>query len=197
MRWTRNMASPAKQAIKVSAEARRAAFAQEYVANGADGSAAAITAGYAPASAAQQASRLLADKRVVAMIASLQRDAALAAGIRAKDVIDEIAIGAFADLTDYVTWDSGIVKLRPSAELDARKRRAVVSIKQGQWGIEIKLMDKLGALTKLGQHLGVLSGEGGDADAEKQAPMGFIVVPAKEIQSAIVIPRPPSDGDTD
>ena len=67
-----------------------------------------------------------------------------------------VAAIAFANGTDFATiTHNGLVRLTPTDEVPEEKKKAVASIKEGQYGTEIKLHDKVRALELLGKHLGV------------------------------------------
>ena len=71
-------------------------------------------------------------------------------------VLEELAAIAFANGTDFATiTHNGLVRLTPTDEVPEEKKKAVASIKEGQYGTEIKLHDKVRALELLGKHLGV------------------------------------------
>ena len=84
-------------------------------------------------------------------------------------VLRELAGIGFADILDYVAvTPEGELALRPTEEIPPQARAAVVGIKQGPRGIEIKLADKLSALEKLGRHMGLFDRRepGGIEDVE-------------------------------
>ena len=74
-------------------------------------------------------------------------------------VMRELCDIGFADITDYVevVSDDGEPKLRfrDTSDISPEKRAAIVAIKMGSKGIEIKLADKLSALEKLGRCFGL------------------------------------------
>jgi phage terminase small subunit len=78
-------------------------------------------------------------------------------------VIKELAAIGFANITNYAQVirqdDSTLVEIVPTDELTEDQKSAVSSIKGTQFGIEIKLNDKIRALELLGKHLGVFDGK--------------------------------------
>lgn len=134
---------------------RQKAFAEAYVRCGV-GAQAAREAGYSPKRADQQANKLLQHEKVMAYIKGLQAKASDDAGVSIKQVIDEYALIAFADLSEFVEWGPRGVRLKESNTLDAARRRAIVEVRESATGgLSIKLADKKGALDSLGKHLGM------------------------------------------
>ena len=62
---------------------------------------------------------------------------------------------AFARTTDYAEVKDGRVLLKNTENLNEQQIRAIAGIKDGKYGIEIKLNDKEKALELLGRHLGM------------------------------------------
>ena len=62
---------------------------------------------------------------------------------------------AFARATDYAEVIDGMVNIRDTEELTENQVRAIAGIKEGKFGIELKLNDKEKALELLGRHLGM------------------------------------------
>jgi phage terminase small subunit len=79
--------------------------------------------------------------------------------ITVERVLQELALIAFADLADFVTWTPTQVTVRDVAQVDAQKRRALAEVVQtvtrDGGTIRVKLHNKLDALEKLGKHLGL------------------------------------------
>ncbi len=117
---------------------------------------AAIDAGYSAKNAGKIGPALVGDSRIAAAIAQAMDKRAKRLDITADRVLEEIAAVAFAHMGDYATWNGQSVKLLDSKDVDPR---AVAEVKQtvNQFGnnVGIKLHDKLGALEKLGKHLGM------------------------------------------
>lgn len=74
-------------------------------------------------------------------------------------VLRELAAIGFARVTDYVQIRDGCVHLTQTDELSPDQKRAVASIREGRHGIEVKLYDKIRALEKIGEHLGMFDGK--------------------------------------
>ncbi len=115
-------------------------------------------------------------------------------GITADMVINELATIAFADFTHVVERplilnnsyvvdpDTGqirtykAVELIPTDKLTEDKRKAIASIKEGKYGIEVASCDKVRALELLGRHLGMFKDkvEITGLSEEKSKPDGII-----------------------
>ena len=70
-------------------------------------------------------------------------------------VIEELAAIAFARATDFAQIINGNVVLTDTKELSENQIKAIAGIKEGKFGIELKLNDKEKALELLGRHLGM------------------------------------------
>lgn len=88
-------------------------------------------------------------------------------------VLRELAAIGFSKTTDFVKIDEkGRVILTSTDALNEEQQRTVASIKEGKYGVELRIHDKLGALHLLGQHLGMFTGKGGQQ--EKTLDDGFL-----------------------
>lgn len=124
----------------------------------------AIDAGYSPKRASEFGYQLLHKPTVAAEIQRAMDKRAAKLEITAERVLEEIAAVAFAHMGQYAVWHDDTVSLTDSKEVDPR---AVAEVKQtvNQFGnnVGIKLHDKLGALEKLGKHLGMWKDDGASA----------------------------------
>ena len=130
-------------------------FVLAYLAGGFNATAAAIEAGYSPASARQIAAENLAKPAIVAAI-----EACLAeVGIGRQWVLSEIAALAHGVATDVLEWSKSGVKVRPSVALSREQAALVESVEQEatEFGprVKVKLRDKLAALNALARALGL------------------------------------------
>jgi phage terminase small subunit len=125
----------------------------------------------------KQSHQQLGKTRIQAALA--ERRAAL---IRTYDVtpervIAELALIAFSDMYDYVTWGPEGVTLRDSQTLDARARRVVGEVSQtitlAGGTVKFKLHSKVDALDKLARHLD-LYGDKAAMDAFGQGLMDLL-----------------------
>ena len=70
-------------------------------------------------------------------------------------VLEELAAIAFARATDYAEVKQDRVIIKDTADLTENQIKAIAGIKEGKFGIELKLNDKEKALELLGRHLGM------------------------------------------
>lgn len=126
-------------------------------------------AGYKPNRG--NAARLNAKESVRARISELQSAGAERTEVTVGQVITELARIGFADIRNAVEWGGVSVQLKDSNELDEATAAAISEVALTQSGLKIKLHDKLSALEKLGKHLGMFNGSGGDDEEAK--PMTF------------------------
>lgn len=158
--------------------AKQALFVREYLID-LNGKQAAIRAGYAPASAEVQASRLLSSAKVAAAVGAAQAKRSMRTEITQDMVIRELAKIGFADMRKLLKWtgnlpkmdmedaeDSGevtisvanFVQLFDSDELDDDIVGAISEISQTKDGaLKVKLHDKQAALVNIGRHLGMFA----------------------------------------
>lgn len=123
---------------------------------------AAIRAGYAISSAAQSGSRLMAKQQVKDAIAAAQNARADRLGITQDRVLQELALIAFANLKDIISvnaeGDTTVDLEGMSRNVAAALGEVSISTKGGKnktKTAKIRLSDKIGALEKLGKHLGM------------------------------------------
>ena len=115
------------------------------------------------------ASRLIADDKVALRVQEIQAAAAKRAEITIERTLLELAKIGYADIRKAVRWGEGIaikdadgneaisngVAMLDSAEIDDDTAAAIAEVAQTRDGIKIKFHDKLGALEKIGKHLGM------------------------------------------
>jgi len=156
---------------------RQRRFVEAYLAEP-DGKKAAIAAGYSAKSGTKQGIRLLRHPKVAAAIAEGQKRVSERTGVTAEQVVAELARIGFARITDLVAWRSNVrewaveenkdgeeevvvtitnqVQFVDSDKLPPELAAAIAEVTRSANGtIKIKMHDKVGALTKLGLHLGV------------------------------------------
>ena len=105
--------------------------------------------------AAQAGSRMLRNVKVAAYIQERMQERQKRTEITQDRVLQELAAIAFAKATDYAEVKDDCVKVKDTEELDEQQIRAIAGIKEGKFGIEVKLNDKEKALELLGRHLGM------------------------------------------
>lgn len=145
---------------KVSADTRRTAFVEAFIANGQNGTEAAIAAGFSPKTAGAQASRLLKDVKTQQLLADRRKVLAEKFELRTEDVLRELARIVYADprkafdangnLLPVSEWPDEVAAMIASIEVDEMKvDGAVVGLTK-----KVKLWDKNSAIDKAMKHLG-------------------------------------------
>lgn len=105
--------------------------------------------------AAAAAARMLRNVKVAAYIQERMQERQKRTEITQDRVLKELAAIAFAKATDYAEVKDGQVNIKDTANLDEQQIRAIAGIKEGKFGIEVKLNNKEQALELLGRHLGM------------------------------------------
>ena len=105
--------------------------------------------------AAQAGSRMLRNVKVERYIQERMQARQERTEITQDRVLEELAAIAFARTTDYAEVKDGRVLLKNTENLNEQQIRAIAGIKDGKYGIEIKLNDKEKAQELLGRHLGM------------------------------------------
>lgn len=133
-------------------------FVQEYLIDR-NATAAAIRAGYSRKTARAIGAENLTKPNIAAEIEKRSKRLVSKLEITQERVRQELAAIAFANGTDFaIITHNGLVRLTPTEDVPEEKRKAVASIKEGQYGTEIKLHDKVRALELLGKDLGMFGG---------------------------------------
>ena len=130
-------------------------FVDEYIVDQ-NATQAAIRAGYKEKTAYAIGVENLKKPQIFAEIAARLDKLLKETRVTQERVVHELAAIGFADITDYISVRGETVFIKDTSELTQAQRAAVASIKQGQYGIEIKLNDKLRAVELLAKHLGML-----------------------------------------
>lgn len=105
--------------------------------------------------AAAAAARLLRNVKVAEYIAERMEERQKRMEVTQDRVLRELSYIAFARVTDYAAIKGDSVKIKDTDELTDEQIRAIAGIKEGKFGIELKLNDKEKALELLGRHLGM------------------------------------------
>lgn len=150
-------------------------FCNEYLANNMNATKAYMTV-YGVGSenvAAASSAKLLRNAKVSEYLSSKQKVINDKVGIRQEDLAAELKKVAFTNITDFVTIedfvytvenpDTGederkaqrIVIIKETSEISPENIGAISGIKQGKYGIELTLHDKLRAIEMLGRHSGL------------------------------------------
>lgn len=109
--------------------------------------------------AANGSRNLLANPDVQAYIQARQAEIRKQTDITRERVLRELAAIGFSDVTDYIQVsgnENPNVIIRPTDDIPVEKRAALAGIKQGRYGIEIKLHDKLRALEQISRIMGYI-----------------------------------------
>lgn len=112
-------------------------------------------AGGARKSARTLGPRLLLTPRVAKAVAAAEDRRSVRTEITGDRVLQELGRIGFSDMTAFAAWDKKRVTLRNSQLLTEDQSRCVAEVSEGQLGVRIKLHDKVGALEKIGRHLGM------------------------------------------
>lgn len=128
---------------------------------------AAIRAGYSKKTAGQIAFYYFQKPHIQAEIQKRRARLQSKLEITQEKVLQELASIAFANGSDFAkVEDNDTVKMIPTSQLPADKLPAIAGIKAGQYGIEVKLHDKVKALELLGKYLGTFEGNGARSQTE-------------------------------
>ena len=100
-------------------------------------------------------SRMLTNANVASYIAERMEARQKRTEVTQDRVIEELAAIAFARAADFAQIVNGNVVLTDTADLTESQIKAIAGIKEGKFGIELKLNDKEKALELLGRHLGM------------------------------------------
>jgi len=137
--------------------ARQRLFVESYLADG-DATAAALKAGYCRTQAAKEGRRLRRLPQVEKALAAGLRAKALRERVNESQVRQELARIAFADISEFLSWDDEGVHLRPMDELTADQTACVAEIVEGAGKtgktLRVKLHGKLAALAALSRLFG-------------------------------------------
>lgn len=105
--------------------------------------------------AASASARMLRNVKVQKYIADRMQERQKRTEITQDRVLEELAAIAFARATDYAEVKDECVRIKDTDRLTDQQLKAIVGIKEGKFGIELKLNDKEKALELLGRHLGM------------------------------------------
>lgn len=143
-------------------------FVKEYVATH-NATRAAKKAGYSEKTAYSQGNRLLKKDEVKKKIKSEEKRLAKKLEVSQEKVLNELAKIAFSDASDYfkIAYNGKhgtFVVFTPTDELTPDQRAAISEIGYGKHGPYVKIHNKLQALNKLGEHLGIFKPEGDEIE---------------------------------
>jgi phage terminase small subunit len=177
--------------------AKQAAFVSAYLLDP-NGKKAAITAGYSAATAEAAASRLLRHPAVAEALAKRRAVLSVRSGVTPEMVVSELARLGFADIRQVLDWrtiDRNLfdeagepaevhaidLTIKDAADLSPDSAAAIAEISQSKDGtIKVKMHDKLGALVRIGQHLGMFRAPAGPEEPGKKE---LVAAKAKSAES--------------
>lgn len=116
---------------------------------------AALNSGYHTGNA-ENGYRLLRKPEIQEAIRMIGDEVCQEIKLEACDIVNMWAKIAFADMNDYVKVSSAGVFLKPSTHMDGQ---VIQEVKEGRDGVTIKLADRMKALDRLSEYLGVTPGD--------------------------------------
>jgi phage terminase small subunit len=150
---------------------KQARFVEEYLVD-LNATQAAIRAGYASKNADVTGPRLLGNVGIASAVAHAQEKRSERLEITLDKWLRELAVIGFSDLANYIEiYEGGLIIAKEFAEMPENSSRALESIEENRTikessdgsdsniinsKIRFKMYDKLGALEKIGKHLGFL-----------------------------------------
>lgn len=138
--------------MKLTAKQKK--FVDEYLID-LNATQAAIRAGYSEKTANRIASENLSKLDLQQYLKKRQEELQNKSEVTQQRVIEELASIAFSKSTDYATVKGGCVKIKDTDKLTEKQKSAITGIKSTQFGVEIKLADKIKALELIGKHIGM------------------------------------------
>ena len=102
-------------------------------------------------------SKLLRNTKVANYIKERMDERSKRTEITQDNVLRELATIAFANVTDFVTIENGVVIVKDTKDIQKNLLPAIASIKEGKNGIEVSFYSKDKSLELLGRHLGMFN----------------------------------------
>ena len=143
---------------------RQRKFVNEYLVD-LNATQAAIRAGFAEKTANRAASRLLSNVVIQSEIQKRMKDREKRTEITQDRVLRELAAIGFYDITDFLSVRDGNLCVKDTSEISKSKIPAISRIKATQFGLDIIFNDKVRALEKIGEHLGMWKDNSVNTDA--------------------------------
>lgn len=143
---------------------KQKAFVNEYLID-LNATQAAIRAGYSAKNAGKIGSQLLEKTRVSAEIQKAMAKREKRTEITQDRVLKELATIGFFQITDFMKVDKGQLVIKDTSDVDLENIPAISGIKATQFGLDVRFHDKVKALELIGEHLGMWSGNTGNADS--------------------------------
>lgn len=132
-------------------------FCREYVANGGNGTAAAITAGYSPDTATVQASQILTKLKVKKFIDAWREKYEFKTVVSVEKQLKRLEMITSVQIGDYITISKkGAVSFKPMEEWSESMKYAVEGYSYNSKGkLQLKLQGKNWAADMINKHLGI------------------------------------------
>lgn len=102
-------------------------------------------------------SKLLRNTKVANYIKERMDERSKRTEITQDNVLRELATIAFANVTDFVTIENGVVIVKDTKDIPKNLLPAIASIKESKNGIEVSFYSKDRSLELLGRHLGMFN----------------------------------------
>ena len=139
---------------------RHKLFVEKYIANGMNGSRAAIEAGYSAKSARITASKLLTNPNIKAEVSRRIREVLTDTEMMTLQWLKQVKSIAEYDMRKAAEWDENTLTLKPSSQLDDSTAMAIQEVQynstESGTTMKIKAYDKVRALEQLAKFLGVI-----------------------------------------
>lgn len=132
-------------------------FCREYVANGGNGTAAAIAVGYSPATATVQASQILTKLKVKKFIEAWRDKYEFKTLVSVEKQLKRLEMITSVQISDYITISKkGAVSFKPMEEWTEAMKYAVEGYSYNSKGkLQLKLQGKNWAADMINKHLGI------------------------------------------
>ncbi len=144
----------------MSLSAPQARFVEEYLVdlNAAD---AARRAGYSKRTARQKGYGLLQMPEIQEAVTAAMQARSERTEITADQVLEELAKIGFANAGDFFEWGPDGIEVKSKADLTPAQQAVVAEVSETKTKdggtVKVKLHDKVGALEKIGRHLGMFT----------------------------------------
>lgn len=101
--------------------------------------------------------KLLKNPKIEAAIAKAMDERSKRTEVTADRVLQELAKVGFSNITDFMEWQNGDIRLKDSSEIDGAVIQEVSesTLANGTTNFSFKLHNKMDALKSLGKHLGM------------------------------------------
>jgi phage terminase small subunit len=101
-----------------------------------------------------KASELLKSGKITLRVKKLQEELKNKSDITKERILEELSGILDAKITDYITFENGMIKFKNFSELTERQIKAIDSLKPVRNGIELKLHGKLWTIERICRMLG-------------------------------------------